>query len=63
VTTSHNPSLARIRNSRELSTFSSYNFHENIGHQNMLKRKDAEEKNHKAHSHAGAYFYFKDNCK
>jgi hypothetical protein len=44
VTTSHNPSLARIRNSRELSTFSSYNFHENIGHQNMLKRKDAEEK-------------------
>lgn len=26
VTTSHNPSLARIRNSRELSTFSSCNF-------------------------------------
>lgn len=26
VTTSHSPSLARIRNSRELSTFSSCNF-------------------------------------
>ena len=29
VTTSHSPSLARIRNSRELSIFSSCNFSEN----------------------------------